>query len=190
VSGSIHLIVEGESDPEVVRALLKAKKINVRVQPLFPTGGGIGISRLAGQLDRLIRTAIQKRESGDCIAVLHDADEQVPQSHRDDYDQIKNICQQYRQDLVLVIAKDEIESWLLADEGLCKWLDVKPKNCDHESKPSERLNSLVKRKTGKDYTGRTRAQVLGHLDGSGDKLSQSMDDAMKHLQNAPCVQDS
>lgn len=187
MSGTIHLIVEDKTDAEVIRAILKAKSISVRINPLIPTGGTGGISRLAAQLEALIRTALEKRQADDCIAVLHDADEQS-QSDRTLYDRIRTVCSSYRQEVALIVAKDEIEAWLLADESLCRWLGERPGNFDNQHKPSARLNQAVKNKTGKDYAARTRVQVLNELDGSGDKHSPSMSRAMTHLNNAPCIQ--
>lgn len=185
MTGTIHLIVEDETDIDVVRAICNARNLNVRVRKYVPTGGSKGISRLAKQLDRLIISAQANREEPDCIAVLHDADTMVQQD-RILYDQINNICKKYN-DVVEIIAKDEIESWLLADGGLCAWLGERPRNCDMETKPSERLNRAVKAKTGKDYSGRTRGQVLEKLKGDGDNHSPSLQAALRHLEDAPCL---
>ena len=185
MSNTIYLIVEDETDVDVVRAILKAKQIDIYVSKLIPTGKTGGVSRLASQLERLIKTALEKRKSNDCIAVLHDADENV-QTDRKSYEEIKEICKRYSVDVVLIVAHDEIEAWLLADEGLCKWLGEKPHNCDEETQPSLRLNRAVKKKTGKDYTGKMRNQVLEKINGTGDN-SPSMRLALTHLDNAVCI---
>jgi Domain of unknown function (DUF4276) len=184
VSGAIYLIVEDRTDVDVVRALLQAKNIMVEIKPLYSPKGGL--SRLAKALELLIRTALKQRKSGDCIAILHDADEQI-QPNRQLYKQIQAICKKYSQDVVLIIAQDEIEAWMLADEGLCHWLGEKPRNCDTEKRPSDRLKRVVKEKTQRSYSGAIRTQVLQKLDGSGDKYSPSMQAALEHLMNAPCV---
>lgn len=185
MSGTIHLIVENKTDADVVRAILKAKQIDVRVRYLEPPNAG-GISRLAKELEALIKTAKAKRKSNDCIAVLHDADS-LSETNRQNHDKIAAIYEKYKSDVVLIIARDELEAWLLADEGLCQWLGEKAKNCDGEKQPSLRLNRAVKKKTKRGYSGSNRDKVLEKLDGSGDKYSPSMEDAMKHLNNAPCV---
>ena len=187
MSGTIYLIMESEKDVDVVRAILKARNITVRVEPLYPTGRKeIGVSRLAKELERLIAEAIAERQPGNCIAVLHDADEfeQVP--HRGDYQRIQSICQKHRREVVPIIADDELESWLLADEGICRWLGIKAENQDSRQKPKEYLNSLVKDKTGKRYQGANRSKVLDHID--GNTHSPSLQQALKHLDNAPCVE--
>lgn len=190
MSGGIHLIAEDHTDAEVVRAMLKARKIPVSVYPLTPAGASGGVSRLAQQLERLIQTALRKRQTGDCIAVLHDADE-LSETNRSSHDQIKATCRKYPQDVVLIVAQDEIESWLLADEGLCRWLNENPRNASiHERKPSERLERAVKDKTGKKYSGKMRAQVLEKLDGTGEQYNRSLQKALTHLHNTPCVREN
>lgn len=99
--------------------------------------------------------------------------------------QTARTIKKYHQDVSLIIAKDEIESWLLADEGLCKWLGIKAKNRDEDKQPSNILDSAVKKTSGKKYT-LMRETVLKKLDGTGDKHSLSMKKAVQRLQNAPC----
>jgi len=183
MSGTIHLILEDKTDAQVVEALLKTHQISVRVRSLTPSGGSGGISRLAKDIERLIQTARNERKSGDCIAVLHDADEMV-QPERKHYKAIAHICHRYK-DVVEVIARDEIEAWLLADAGLCHWLNKKPGNCDSMTQPSLELNSLVNKKIGRNYSGSDRVRVLQHL--NGQNHSPSLREALTHLENAPCV---
>ena len=190
MTGTIHLIVEDQTDADVVNAILYAKKFDVRAKALKPPGGSGGISRLADNIEALIKTAIKKRQKGDCVAVLHDADE-TSERYRANHDRIRVVCEKYPNDVKLIIARDEIESWLIADEGLCRWLEEKPhESSDKLQKPSKLLKRAIKRKTGKDYTGRVREQVHQQLDGSGDKYSESMRDALTHLHNAPCMRSS
>lgn len=184
--GTIHLICEADSDANIVRAILKAKGFRVRVERIPMRSKQDGLSWLVKDVEILIKTAIKKRQPGDCIAVLHDVDEhQEPDRRR--YKEIETTCQKYRNDVVRVIARDEIEAWLFADEGICQWLEIKPDKPDGIPRPSERLNSLVKSKTGHDHTGSIRAKVLSYLDGTGDKHSESLREALEHLKNAPCV---
>ena len=184
MSGTIYLIAEDRTDADVVRAILHAHGIAVHVSPLPPTGGG-GISRMAKDLERLIETARNKRNPGDCIAVLHDADELV-EPRREHYQRIEAICRRHRDDVIHVVAHDEIEAWLLADEGVCRWLETSVNNQDRQRKPSDRLKRLVKRKLKKDYSGPNRAKVWSQLDGTNH--SPSLKQALKHLENAPCVE--
>src|SRR5438477_7887366 len=115
---TIWLIVEDETDGEVAQALLKDR--DVIVKPLAPTGGTGGLSRLRIQLHRLIQTAKQRRSTQeDCIAVLHDQDMTDPRKEAE-HKAINDICD--AEQVVLAVARDEIEAWLLADHGLCEWL--------------------------------------------------------------------
>jgi hypothetical protein len=185
MSPTIWLIVEDEDDGLVIRQLLRAKAIKVRLQIRAPSGRTGGISRLARQLERLIATIKSSKSDEDCIAVLHDADEQNQQRYRGEHERVEEIC---RQEMVAeIVARDELEAWLLADGGLCKWLQIRPRNCDSEAQPSNRFRRLVSQKTGRSYNVR---HVLPHLDGSGDgrNRSPSMRRAMKHLDNSPCMQ--
>lgn len=187
MGGTIWLIVEDDTDAEVVKAILHAKGVTVNVNHRTPSSKTPGISQLAKEIDKLIRSVISIKHSNDCIAVLHDADEQV-EPERQLYEKIRIACEQCKKHVVHVIAKDEIEAWLLADEGLCRWLDIKAKNCDEQRKPSGELKRLVQQKRRPlKYQGPDRAKVLEHLDGSGDKYSPSMREALEHLQDAPCV---
>ena len=186
MSGTIWLITEDENDGEVIKALLAAKNIHVRVKIRKLTGNTGSVSRLAVQLKKHIQTAQREKSANDCIAVLHDADEKS-QPDRELYRKIAQICRQMQ--VKEVIAKDELESWLLADGGLCKWLGITPKNWDEQRKPSDKLASLLKAKKKLKYQARGRDVVRNHLDGTGDKYSHSMSAALKLLEDAPCIKD-
>lgn len=186
MSGAIILIVEDENDGEIVKALLKAQGLNVPVKIRPPFGKHGSISRLAEQIEELIATAVADKGPSDCIAVLHDADEKT-QRDRKAYDRIRATCEQ-QVAVKLVIARDEVEAWLLADSGLCAWLKLQPANHDEQAKPSEQLNRYLDRKRLK-FQGPHRAKVLEHLNGDGYEKSPSMKEARRHLQDAPCVKE-
>jgi hypothetical protein len=184
MSGTIHLILEDQTDADVVRAILKANGYStVKVKPHLTTGGRGGISRLALQLPRLIATARAERGDRDCIAVLHDKDE-LTETRREHHTRIEDICRNH-DDVKHIVAEDEIEAWLLADEGVCRWLGVKASNQDSLKKPKSRLDSLINKKVGKGYSGPTRQKVLDHV--GGENHSPSLNRALAHLENAPCV---
>jgi hypothetical protein len=143
MAGTIWLIIEGQNDAEIVEAIVKHHYPHVHVEPLFPFGKNPNLSRLAAQIERLIKQALDNRQSGDCIAVLHDADLLSQPHDRAAYDHIQKACKRYRKDIRLVLAKDEIEAWLLADAGLCKWLQIKAQNCDEMKQPSLHLAALL-----------------------------------------------
>jgi hypothetical protein len=67
-------------------------------------------------------------------------------------------------------------------------LEIPVKNWDEQTKPSDELNRLLKRKKKIRYQGRGRVEVRNHLDGTGGQHSPSMQVALEHLENAPCVQ--
>ncbi len=182
------LIVEDENDGTVIEALLQAKKFGIQVRVLKPTGRSGGISRLEKELKRLIQTALESRRSGDCVAVLHDADLRTQQD-RAIYDRIRAQCAKHKQDVALIVAQDELESWLLADSGICKWLGIKPKNWDEQAWPSHTITEYLRKKDkGLRYEGRGRAELLKHVTGTGDKFSPSMAKAVKFLNKTSCMQ--
>jgi hypothetical protein len=181
---TLWLIVEDETDGEVVQALLKGR--DVTVKPLAPTGGTGGLSRLRIQLRRLIQTAKQRRGSQDgCIAVLHDQDITDPRKQAE-HKAINDICD--AEQVVLVIACDEIEAWLLADNGLCEWLGMKPHNWDEQPKPSEELKRQIRNRYPRmRYPGRDRHKILEQVDGTGHQHSPSMQLAIRILESSPCT---
>jgi hypothetical protein len=177
---TIHLICEDETDADIVKAILQKKLPEVRVSHIPLSGGSGGISRLANQLGDLVERVRELRQKGDCIAVLHDADEHTAR-HRSSDERIKTICQKYEHDVYLAIAKDAIEAWLLADEGLCKWLGIRAKNNDEDPRPKDTLRSQLRKSKNLKWQGPDRAKVLAQIDGTGDKHSPSMRSAVSHI---------
>jgi len=185
MSGTIWLITEDESDKVIVEALVRKKGFDIQVARLKLTGGSGGVDRLAHQLERLIRDAKDMKKPNDCIVVLHDADIHMQQSNRQTYEQIRRICKDNK--VTLILARDEIEAWLLADSGICKWLGIRPRNHDEETKPKDKLNSLLDQKHNMKYRERNQEKILAHLNGDGDTHSPSMQEALQHLEDAPCT---
>jgi len=179
---TIFLIVESKNDADVIQAILTKRNLALTVYPLTPIGGSPNISRLAEQLERLIATAKKLRQSGDCIAVLHDADIQTGRNELEQK-QIQTICERFKMDVAHMRAADELESWLLADAGICEWFGIRRKNWDEQRQPSNTLEKYLKEnariRTG--YDGKGRAAVLAHLAGNGDDHSPSMREASKML---------
>jgi hypothetical protein len=186
---TLHLIVEDENDAAIIRAILLKRQLDIRVIDYPPTKSGGGISRLAKEITRHIATAKRKllENPKGCIAVLHDLDQTRQQENRKLYDDIEQICK--RENIVLVIARDELESWLLADAGVCRWLsdEVRPRNWDGETKPNRELDRLMRKHKDKGYEGTERGKVIAAIDGSGDKYSESMRQAIMQLYTAPCM---
>ena len=183
MSGTIWLITEDEYDFKVVQQIVLRKKIIVGLKWRPMTGGSGGISRLADQLERIIKSLVHEKGKQDCIAVLHDADT-YRQPNRETYNEIRRICKQYK--IAHITADDEMESWLLSDAGLCNWLAIKHEICDALKAPSKELERLLKKKNQHlKYQGRYRDEILKHLD--GNILSPSLKEALKYLENAPCM---
>lgn len=179
MSGTIWLIAEGQTDHEIVSAIVQKRQPSVRVQRLNPSGGGI--SRLANQLEQLIRTAQAKRSGNDCIVVLHDQDQ--GQSDRTHYKNISEICIRYS--VTLIVAIDEVEAWLLSDSGVCAWLGERVKHWNNVSKPKQRLESLMKARHRLKYNLRGLNSLLNHLQADG--TNRSLKEALRQLEVAPCV---
>lgn len=181
MSGRIILIAEGETDVEIIRAMLPNYGYpSVGVQRLLPTGGKQnkrGISRLADQLETLIETARDKRTARDCIVVLHDADEQIQRPTDQPYEQIAAICKR-NPDVKHIKAYDEIEAWLLADEGFCKAHSIKAENHDADAQPSKRFQQVTK--------GKTLPSILKTL--NGKTKSVWLPQVLRLLVDAPCSQ--
>lgn len=186
MSRTIYIIVEGRTDGEIVKSLLRRRYPKLRVVPIKPTGSKPNLSRLAEQIEELIKSALAERDNRDCVAVLHDADIHV-QPDRSAYEHIQKICEQHTPHVKLVIAYDEIEAWLLADSGLCGWLGQTPRNYDSERQPSLILRSWLDKAGKPKYREENLPRILKNMEGDGDKFSPSMREALGHLQDAPCI---
>lgn len=177
LSGRIILITEGDSDVQYVQGLLTAYGYGqVRVLPILPAGTKHGITRLADQLERLISIAREERQVSDCIVVLHDADQLIQRPTDKPYQRIAIVCQQHP-DVKHIQAHDEIEAWILGDEGFCKAVKHKVQNYDTLRQPSKQLASWA--------AGKTRASILRTL--NGKTHSPSLQVALQLLVNAPCT---
>jgi len=184
LSGIIYLIVEDATDCELIRAILSAKKISVQVKPIISPGKTGGISRLSSKIDDLIRDAKTRLKEHDCIAVLYDADQHTDpnQTHQK---KIVESCKQHK--IKHIPAQDEVEAWVLADSGVCKWLNQKQKNWDEARKPKDTLDTWLKNNRKPSYYSGGRQDVLKNLVGDGDKYSDSMRAALKLLEGAACL---
>jgi hypothetical protein len=182
MTGTIWLITEDESDYEVVVHILRAKGFRVRVERLKLEGKSGGISRLAAQLELLIEAALERKGPHDCVVVLHDQDETEPD--RSHYDSIATACK--GQPVYHLVAKDEIEAWLLADKGLADWLKIKYQNWDTKAKPSDELQRLIRKSHPKmHYRGAYRTQILAKM--TGENKSLVLEKTIAYLENAPCT---
>lgn len=189
---ALWLICEDKSGAEVIIHILKRRYPDLSIQYRLPAGDYPNISQLARQLSRLIEGVLadQKYKSGDCIAVLHDLDIHR-QPNRADHETIKSVYEAQLTAGVKIlhfIAADEIESWLLSDSGVCRWLKKRPRNHDEKAAPKDILNGWLDDEHKKRYSSvRGREEVLKHVSGDGDTHSPSMRQAMQQLIAGKCI---
>jgi hypothetical protein len=181
MSGTIWLITEDENDYKIVRAVIQKLNLSVNIKWLSPSGKTPGLSRLAAELNQLIAEAQKRKTGNDCIVVLHDRDIHK-QPIRKNYDHIQQVCQKHQ--VKLIIAKDEIEAWLLSDSGICKWLKEPVKTWNGDSRPSDYLASALHKQYRLKYP-RHLDKVLLHL--AADGINESFQDGLAQLLKAPCV---
>jgi hypothetical protein len=187
---TMWLLTEDVSTYKVIQALFRAKgyaEVQIKLR-----GSARDLSTLAKEIRALLKEAKRLKHRNDCIVAIHDADLLV-RLDRKSYDDIKRVCElEENQDVLYVLAHDEIESWLLADAGLCKWLGEKPRNRDEERQPSLILNSLLKARKGKvRWNERYQDEILKWVDGTGDapNRSPSMRSAFEQLVELSCMQE-
>jgi hypothetical protein len=182
MSDTIWLITEDENDYKIVRCIIEEKlKLPIKVKWRSPSGKTPGLSRLAVELKQLIADARKLRSGNDCIAVLHDEDIHY-QPRRDNYNRIRNICES--EGVSLIVAKDEVEAWLLSDSGVSAWLNKRVKTWNNDPKPSDDLKSLMNSQYRLRYP-RDLDRLLERL--KGDGRNQSFQDALTELYNGPCM---
>lgn len=93
MSGRIILIVEGQNDGAIATRIIMCKYPHIKPPRIIrPTGNNPNLSHLAEQIYELISTAIQIREQGGCIAVVHDKDLLTRPHNRADYERIEQAC--------------------------------------------------------------------------------------------------
>jgi hypothetical protein len=181
---TIWLITEGRAEAEIVTAIVKRHLPRLRVERLHAPGKNPNLSLLASHLEALIETARERRRQGDCIVVLHDADFHT-RVDRADYERIARICKAFAREVRHVIAKDEIEAWLLADEGFCMWLGVPAKNWDEQKQPSETLRSLLDKRGKPRYRLDNLSKIL--IEVNGVTKSPTLQKELDYLNTASCA---
>src|SRR5258708_965229 len=182
---TIYLIAEDKTGQFVLKAILSKRGIKADVQL---RGKAEGVSSLAREIKELIDTILQQKSGKDCIVVLHDTDDST-QTYREDYYRIEQICQNYKEYVTHLKAIQEIEAWLLADSGLCEWLHISPKACDHLKRPSDTLKRYVNARPGNwKWDKIHQPKILENISADGHKLSESMRIAMQTLLQLSCTQ--
>lgn len=186
MTGTIWLLVESKSDAQIATKLIHVHFPNVGVEYLLPSGQPSlsTLDRDLADLVTLARRGTPRRPFGpnDCIVVLHDDDHSQPE--RRHYTSIADKCAQYG--IVEVVAKDEIEAWLLSDTGVCRWLGARRVTCNTDTRPSDRLKSLMNDRKQQRYPGRLD-QLLPKI--TGDSNNLSFQSALDQLKNSPCIKD-
>ncbi|MFZ2879966.1 MAG: hypothetical protein WA009_10550 [Phototrophicaceae bacterium] len=155
MTGVIWLLVESPNDGQILQTLIRHHYPDVAVEYLKPPGKP-SITTLDTNLSDLIQLARggkPRRPFGpnDCIAVVHDDDHS--ERDRRHHDRIAETCRSHG--VVEIIARDEIEAWLLSDSGVCRWLNTRQETCNTETRPSDRLKSLMNAQKRLRYPGDT-----------------------------------
>lgn len=186
MSGTIYLIIEAEKDFEIVKAILRLKGIDVELDYRFiPETKSSSPSYVLSELDKQIRSLLVQFQAHDCIMVLHDANEHTDLHTPSLKAQIKQLCDHHR--VKQIIARNEIESWILSDSGITNWLQIPvERNWDQQKKSKQALQYTLRRK-GLFWRGRDREKVFAQMVGDGDQRSASMREAVRELLEAPCV---
>lgn len=187
MSGIVWLISESKQDSKIIAHLFKLKFPKIHIRHLELSKGSEGITKLDKELlDRvtLARKSIVPRPFNpkkDCIVVVHDDDKMVEASTKV-YESLKQKCEQ--EGLIEIIARDELEAWLLSDSKLCDWLDIKREAWNGKKRPSETLAKHLDDKKRLVYP-RDCEKILPHL--KGDGTNKSFQEALKRLETLPCV---
>ncbi len=153
---TIWLIAEDKTDFEVMRQIFKKKGFQGAFKLVKPSGGSGGIGRLRQQLLTLITVTRNDKNwrNGDCIVVLHDLDAHVPNRNNVQFAAIAALCK--AENVVHLIADDKIEAWMLADRGLCDFLEIAAKAWDGRPEVKRDLDRCLRRKN-LTYQGRGSA---------------------------------
>src|SRR5258708_5546303 len=181
---TIWLIPEDRTGFFVFQAIVEKRKLNAHV---VLRGKAESFDKLAIEIEDVLISVLEEMQPGDCIIILHDTDDSV-QTDRKWYKHIDKVCQKkkFRQHVSLITATEEIEAWLLADKGLCRWLKVSPSASDHISQPSKRLAKLINDKHKMKWNDLNKPKILQHMDVTGEILSESMRTAMQTFLAMPC----
>lgn len=178
----VVLIVEDDSDGRALSFLIRT--LNARATVDWLPANGIGNIDRNGR--RLIGLAKDRATRHGCVAVIIDGDRKNvgrDEPHR-------SIARQCRAGgIPLLIARESLEAWMLADAGICQWLEVTPRRSTHTlPNPKDAVSRAFFRKTGRQYRRRrARMEVAQRATGLNRSANPSMDQAIKHLENCRIV---
>ncbi len=170
MSRLLRLIAEDPSDVEVLTEILRKKSIFIQVENVLMPNNLRGINHLPQELPKLIATT-RAAYPDDAIAVLIDAEWYKPKQDRFNHKQIAALCRRNRTKLLWAV--QEIEAWILADSGICAWLDTDLEQTDHLRDPKEKLRGLLYHK-GFSLRKRDRRRVFQEMRGDGDQHNRSL----------------
>jgi hypothetical protein len=182
MSKVLGLICEDKTDYDVFKTILSKRYPQLTI--VYRKTTQTGINRLVEELENLVRDLQKEYPHLSCIAVLHDADK-LSEPNREKYKRLKAKCEKLK--AIELVARDELEAWLLADSGVCQWLDIPTRNYDTQRKPSEYIHSEMKRKKQMSYQGINRQKLIQQIAGDGDERSPSMKKALVDLQKHNCL---
>lgn len=149
----VVLIVEDDSDGRTL-AILLAKSYRSLLIDWLPANGIGNIKRNGTKLIRLAKDRLPR--TGGCVAVVIDRDSK--DSNCDEpHQSIARICR--AEGVPLVLCREAMEAWFLADLGCCAWLGLpQPSRSDRISDPKKRVSQAFLKKTGRTYQ-RRRARL-------------------------------
>lgn len=176
------LIVEDDTDGWALRALAERCGFEGTVDWL-PANGIGNIKRRGRELIALARARLGG--AAGCVSVVVDGDGRDVDSD-DPLRAIAHTCR--REGVRLVVAREALEAWLLADGGVAQWLDRSPsRRADQIRHPKRDLAQAYYRKTGRPYSPRlARRKLAAQVDGSGASRSASLRAALSYVQDSGC----
>ena len=173
----VVLIVEDDSDGKAVRALVAP----LNVQGVIDWLPANGIGNILRDCRRLIDLARDRIQAHGCVAVVIDGDSRSvarDEPHRT----IARECRRSR--VPLIVIREALEAWMLADPGICQWLAIPTRSTTHTLRdPKDLVSRAFLRKTGRPYRRRrARLEVAQHATGVTRTANPSFHEAVGHLE--------
>jgi hypothetical protein len=178
----VVLIVEDDSDGRAISTLMQNLQIRAVIDWL-PANGLGNIQRNGRKLVALAKDRVGRRG---CVAVIIDGDSKNP-ARDEPHRTIARDCR--ASNVPLVIARESLEAWLLADRGICEWLEVPTRPTTHTlGDPKDVVSRAFLRKTGRPYRQRrARLEVAKRTTGLNRAANISLDTALRHLERCRII---
>lgn len=193
----IWLIAEGETDVLIFRRLLELKgyEVEFEARPVRGVGGLANFVKVESKkkgaqftiLEKMLDSILVVATPTDCMVILYDADEHTRQNdnaRRRIIEICRHYCDTRSTKVIRLVARNAIEAWLLADDGLCTHFNQRPQNRDHEERPKRILEQWLGKLPYDSLT--LRDKLLETMTGSGDAYSPSMKVAFQCLAVCDC----